>query len=49
MKEMVFWCFSVHLDILPVWLDSVERLEHVKLLDVFIDSKLPFSKHVEHM
>jgi len=48
-KEIVFRCSNVQRDILPVQLDSTERLECVKLLGVFIDSKLSFSVHVEHL
>jgi len=39
----------VHLDILQVQLDSNERLECVKLLGVFTDSKLLFREYVEHL
>ena len=39
----------VHLDILPVKLCDIERLDCVKLLGVFIDSKLLLSGHVERL
>jgi len=39
----------MHLDILPVQLDSIERLECVKLLGIFINSKLLFHEHVERL
>jgi len=48
-KEIVFRCSNLQLDILPVQLNSIEQLECVKLLGVFIDSKLSFSVHVEHL
>ena len=48
-KEIVFRRSNVQLDILPVHLSSIEQLECVKLLGVFIDSKLSFSVHVEHL
>ena len=40
---------NVHLDIVPAQLYNVERLEYVKLLGVFIDSKLSFCEHVERL
>ena len=48
-KEIAIRRLSVHLDILPVQLDSTERLECIKLLVFFTDSKLSFRKHVEHL
>ena len=48
-KEIVFRRLNVRLDILPVQLDCIERLECVKLLGVYIDSKLSFSEHVDHL
>jgi len=48
-KEIVFRRLNVHLDILQVQLDSNERLECVKLLGVFTDSKLLFREYVEHL
>ena len=39
----------MQLDVLPIQLNSIERLECVKLFGVFIDSKLSFSEHVEHL
>ena len=48
-KELVFRRANVHLDIVPAQLDNVERLEYVKLLGVFIDSKLSFCEHVERL
>ena len=48
-KEIVFRCPTVHLDIMPVKLCDIERLDCVKLLGVFIDSKLLFSEHVERL
>jgi len=38
----------VHLDVLPIQLDGAEWLESVKLLGVFIDSKL-FRAHFQHL
>ena len=48
-KEIVFRRPSMHLDIMPVPLDTIERLESVKLLGAFIDSKLSFCGHVERL
>ena len=50
-KEIVFRRPTVHLDILPVKLCDIERLDYVcvKLLGVFTDSKLLFSEHVERL
>jgi len=41
-KETVFRRPTAHLDILPVKLCDIERLDCVKLLDVFIDSKINY-------
>jgi len=35
----------MHLDILPVFLDSIEYLKCGKLLDVFVDLKFWFCEH----
>ena len=48
-KELVFRRANVHLDIEPAQLYNVERLEYLKLLGVFIDSKLSFCEHVERL
>ena len=48
-KEIVFGRPTVHRDILPVKLCDIERLDCVKLLGVFIDSKLLFSEQVERL
>ena len=39
----------MHLDILPGKLDSTEWMNCVKLLGIFIDLKLSFCEHVEHL
>jgi len=46
---IVFRRPTVHLDILPVKLCDIERLDCVKLLGVFIDSKLLFGEYVERL
>ena len=48
-KGLVFRRANVYLDTVPAQLDNVERLEYVKLFDVFIDSKLSFCEHVERL
>ena len=48
-KELVFRRANVDLDIVPAQLCNVQRLEYVKLLGVFIDSKLYFCEHVQRL
>jgi len=48
-KETVFRRPTVHRDILLVKSCDIERLDCVKLLGVFIDSKLLFSEHAKRL
>jgi len=41
-KEIVFRRASVNFDVLPQHLSNVERLECVRLLGIYVDSKLSF-------
>ena len=48
-KEIVFRRASVNFDVLPQQLSNVERLECVRLLGIYVDSKLSFSEQVDRL